>query len=209
MQWHEERFLSTELQRKHCKESADCWYPYWPLSAIWRKQSFLPSCTGAITCHFSVGLGRKESIPDFGFWNLKSGEVQPWDTSLDFIVKTVLTAGIHIDLYRQFGGGSHALGKFSLAIQAWTWSAQVALEIQVLLGHGLGGHEQECHWLGLQYGWSTILRPSSLQRQCWLLVSILTLIGNLAEAVLHWGSSALWCKPDLEVQWLHLTFWLS
>ena len=100
-------------------------------------------------------------------------------------------------------------GKFSLAIQAWTWSAQVALEVPVLLGHGLGGHEQECHWLGLQYGWSTILRPSSLQRQWWLLVSILTLIGNLAEAVLHWGSSAMWYKSDLEVLWLHFIFWLS
>jgi len=36
------------------------------------------------------------------------------------IAKKVLTAGIHIDLYRQFGGSSPALGKFSLGIQAWT-----------------------------------------------------------------------------------------
>ena len=35
-------------------------------------------------------------------------------------------------------------GEVSLVGQAWTLSAQVALESQVLLGHVYGEHEQEC-----------------------------------------------------------------
>ena len=35
-------------------------------------------------------------------------------------------------------------GEVSLVGQAWTLIAQVALDIQVLLGHGYGEHEQEC-----------------------------------------------------------------
>ena len=41
---------------------------------------------------------------------------------------------------------SLALGKSRLVGQAWTWSAQVALDILVLLGYGQGEHERECNW---------------------------------------------------------------
>jgi hypothetical protein len=41
-----------------------------------------------------------------------------YHTKTFIIAKTVLTAGIHIDLDRQFGGSSPALGKFSLVMQA-------------------------------------------------------------------------------------------